>query len=325
MNPFCEARRSVVSLPHVLEVTSGGEFARTGVVFGRESGVVWAVLDPHRHALVVWGRHPSGRARGHALGYARAAAGLGATVFTNGPMMGRQVPGLGKLTRARVLAVHALAAVTGGGTGYSVGSALAGRRGGLIGAWAAAAVSLSLAHRAAFDRWVPCGGVRGTGFGLRDTRDFDSEGARHAWFGRSGSGYESYAIGAGDLPEHVLEGMGGVIPLLRNGHLLDGRPGEEHHHPDFQALQAKRGVVAWGLAPVARVLMIVGGRAISAGDAARVLRGAGVTDAVATDQRGSIMLGRQRRHLLPRPSQPRQRMQQFGFACLATLEGDHRR
>ena len=151
-------------------------------------------------------------------------------------------------------------------------------------------------------------------------RNFDDEGARHAWFGRSEVEFASYGIGDGDLPADVKEGTGGLILLLHDYRIVGQRVGDLGYRRDFAELAAKKGVVAWALVPTgdgtdSGVLVVLGSRRMDAATAASALRCIGARDAVATDQSGSIMMGSGRTRVLPTPSGPRLSMQVYGLYC----------
>jgi hypothetical protein len=299
--------------------TAHPAFHADGVLGGAGRQCQWFVVDPDRHPLHVWRRRPG------VSSYAGTAVDLGAAVFSNGPMMGRRLPGVGKLTRSRVglllaggTAVGTVGGIAAAGAARSADVAVPARSGAaaLLGAVAGVAAG----YAAGFTRWVPCGGVRGAAAGIEDGRDFDGEGTRHAWFGRRDRAFASYAIGDGDLPSDVAEGMGGLIALVRDHRVVDGPPGHPAHRRDFEELSDKPGVVAWGLAPVGGsagggVLMVFGGRRLTAAQAAQALQAVGARDAVATDQSGSVLLGSGEQLRLPRPTPPRQSMQTYGLYC----------
>jgi hypothetical protein len=286
-------------------------FDSAGVAHGRGAGGArWAVVDPQRHPLCMWGR--PGRA---GWSYGRTARGLDAVLFTNGPMMGKRLPGGRKLTRSRVPVDFALWTVAGG----AAGGRLAGPRSAL-GRAVGAAAGVVVAWGRTFTGWEPCGRVRGSTAGIEDTRDFDQEGPRHAWFGRTGRDFASYRIDDGDLPAGVEEGTGGLILLVKDHRVVDRQPGAPGYRRDFAELATKKGVVAWGLVPTGPgggtgVLVVLGGRRLDAAGAAATLQSIGTRDAVATDQSGSVMMGSGRRYFLPRPALPRQCMQLYGLSC----------
>jgi hypothetical protein len=247
---------------------------------------------------------------------------LDAVLFTNGPMMGKRLAGSGKVTRSRVPAEFLLWVAVGAGLG--AGAGLAGlprwRRGWSFGGTVGMAAGALVAWRRSFTGWVPCGLVLGLAGGIDDRRDFDREGARHAWLGRFGMEFASYQIGDGDLPAGIKEGMGGLIRMLHDHQIVGRQAGGPRYRRDFAELAAKKGVVAWALVPAghgsdAGVLVVLGGRRLDAASAASVLHGIGACDAVATDLGGSIMMGRGNVWILPAPSLPRQSMQVYGLYC----------
>lgn len=302
----------------IAAVVDHPDFRSAGAGHGRSARFRWAVVDPERHPLHVWERHP-----GAASSYARSARALGAALFTNGPMMGRRLPGGQKVTRSRVPVEFTLWSAAGAVAGAVAAGAATGtwigrpphRR---LGVLAGVATGAAVAWRRSFTGWVPCGGVRGRAGGIDDRRNFDGEARGHAWLGRSGGGFDGHRIGDGDLPADVEEGTGGLIRLVHDHRVVSRDPGHPDYRRDFAQLSDKPGVVAWGLVPIgpdAGVLVVLGGRRISAGRAADVLHGIGTCDAVATDLGGSVVMGSGTSWLLPRPSPPRQSMQLYGLCC----------
>ncbi len=295
-------------------------FRADGVVSGSDGPWQWWVVDPERHPLHVWRR---------AIGvasYARSATALGATVFSNGPMMGRRHRVGGKITRIRVplefafwTAAGAAAAVS----SASVRSRASGAKQAPLRRWAPAGllgglVGAGLAWRRVFSGWVPCGGVVAGTAGIEDRRNFDSEGDRHAWFGRTGTDFSSHTMADGDVPAGVAEGMGGLIRLVREHRVVTRRPATTDYGQDFADLADKPGVVAWALVPTGEgqgVLLVLGGGPVTAGEAGVLLADLGARDAVATDQSGCAMLGQGREFALDRPSLPRRTMQVYGLCC----------
>src|SRR4051812_121748 len=79
----------------ITAVIAAPEFRDLGVVSGSGSGYHWYVVDPVRHPLRVWRRKKRTM-------YAKTAAGLDVSVFSNGPMMGRRHVVGGKVTRKSV-------------------------------------------------------------------------------------------------------------------------------------------------------------------------------------------------------------------------------
>jgi hypothetical protein len=298
-------------------VTRHPAFRAAGVAHGRGAGCQWAVVDPERHPLHVWKRSaPTG------LSYGRTARMLDAALFTNGPMMGKRLAGSGQVTRSRVPAEFGLWVAVGTGLGAGTGLACLWRwrRGWWFGGTVGLAAGALVAWRRSFTGWVPCGQVHGQADGIDDRRNFDCEGARHAWLGRFGSEFASYRIGDRDLPAGIEEGMGGLIRLLDDYQIVGREAGDPRYRRDFAELAAKKGVVAWALVPIGDgpdvgVLVVLGGRRLDAASAASVLHSVGARDAVATDQGGSIMMGRGTEWILPAASLPRQSMQVYGLYC----------
>jgi hypothetical protein len=297
-------------------VTRHPAFRAAGAAAGRGVGCRWAVVDPERHRLHVWKRSSPA-----AWSYGRTARMLDATLFTNGPMMGKRLAG-SKVTRSRVAAEFLLWVAA--GVGLGAGAALAGlprwRHGWWFGGTVGTAAGALAAWRRSFAGWVPCGLVLGQAGRIDERRNFDHEGGRHAWLGRSGVGFASYQIRDGDLPAGIEEGTGGLILLLRDYQIAGRRVGDPQYRRDFAELAEKKGVVAWALVPIgagpdAGVLVVLGGRKLDAASAASVLHGIGARDAVATDQSGSVMMGSGDGWLLPAPSLPRQSMQVYGLYC----------
>lgn len=264
------------------EALRAAEFHATGAARGRTDGVEWVMVDPERHPLTVWQR------RSRAGGYGATARGLRATVFTNGPYMGRH-------TRAGV-AIR-LAAGTGGGLLVALstrgggaltrgGGALACGEGALAcgegaparaaappahgrdapalrrhGArWSELASALAWASagllavwRVTFAGWIPCGVIRGRNGAIVDDRDFHGEGVTHAWFGRRGPTFPDHAIGLGDPPPDWREAMGGLVPLVLEGRDQSRSEGSTPAHADAARVAGKRKVVAWALLPASAV------------------------------------------------------------------------
>jgi hypothetical protein len=301
----------------VRSVTDDPAFRSAGVAHGRGTDCRWAVVDPERHPLYVWRRScPAG------WSYLRTARALDAAIFTNGPMMGRRPPAGWKVTRSRVPVEFALWTAAGVAVGTGLARLPGLRHGWLLGG----AAGTAAAWKRTFTGWVPCGRVRGRAGGIDDRRDFDNEGAGHAWLGRSGREFASYRIGDGDLPAGVEEGAGGLILLVHDFTVVGRRAGDPGYRRDFAELAAKKGVVAWALVPSAGtatggpatgagVLVVLGGRRLDAAAAAAMLVSIGARDAVATDQSGSVMMGSGRACQLRPPSLPRQSMQLYGLCC----------
>ena len=301
----------------VSSVTRHPVFRAAGIGHGRGAGYRWAVVNPERHPLHIWKRSaPAG------WSYGRTARLLDAALFTNGPMMGKRLAGGAKVTRSRVPAEFGWWVAVGAGLG--AGAGLAGpwrsRRGRWFGGTIGIAAGALLAWRRSFTGWLPCGQVHSQAGGINDRSNFDREGARHAWLGRFGTEFASYQIGDGDPPAGVKEGTGGLIRMLDDYQIVGRRAGDPRYRRDFAELAAKTGVVAWALVPIgdgldAGVLVVLGGRRRDTAWAARVLHGIGARDAVATDQGGSIMMGRGDAWILPAASLPRQSMQVYGLYC----------
>jgi hypothetical protein len=295
-------------------VTRHPAFQAAGSARGGGIGCRWALVDPERHPLHVWKRSAP-----VCWSYARTARTLGATLFTNGPMMGKRLARTGKVTRTRVPAEFLGWVAAGAGLGAGL-AGLPRRRGRWLGGTVGSAAGALVAWRRSFTGWVPCGLVVGQAGRIDDRRDFDGEGARHAWLGRFGIDFASYQIGDGELPSDVAEGMGGLIRLLHDYQIVGRRKGEPHYDRDFAELAAKKGVVAWALVPTgdrhdAGVVLVLGGRMLDAASAASLLHGIGARDAAATDQSGSVMMGSGNLCILPTPSLLRQSMQVYGLYC----------
>jgi hypothetical protein len=296
-------------------VVSHAEFRSAGVAHGRGRDCRWTVVDPERHPLYVWSRTLPG-----GWSYVRTARALDAAVFTNGPMMGRRLPRGRKMTRSSVPLEFAIWAAVGTAVGLGVA-----RTAGLRGSWLLGGVAGgAIAWRRTLTGWVPCGRVRSRADGLDDRRNFDHEGDRHAWFGRFGGDFASYRIDGGDLPAGIEEGAGGLILLVRDFTVVGRQVGDPGYCRDFAEDSHKKGVVAWGLVPGgpaahpaqgAGVLIVLGGRRLRAAAAAAILQAIGTRDAVATDQRGSVLMGSGRECVLRPPSLPRQSMQLYGLRC----------
>lgn len=286
-------------------------FCETGVIRGRSRAYAWVVVDPVRHPLHIW------RSRGNGLGaYARTARELDAAVFTNGPMTGKRFASGDKVTRSRaLLAVGSHAATAAACTRALVRNsrlAFPAAAGVLAAAWAAQDV---------LDGWAPCGHVVGAKHQVRDLRDFDGEGRAHAWFGRVGVDYESYRVASGHPPARLVEGCGGLLLLVRDFAVAC-------FDTTFIAYPLKRGVAAWALVdvppricgvsaskPLSGVLLVIASRSLTAAGAAHVLVSAGARDAVATDQRASILLGAKATCTVGPPPWHRQAFQEYGLYC----------
>lgn len=289
-------------------------FRTSGVMSGRDGLCVWTIIDPVQHPLFVWRKEGRGP-----FAYARTAQCLDAIAFSNGPMMGKRCAPGWKVGRG-VAAVELVAwPISMGAMGVVLARRAQFRRalallgGGLLGA--------SIAWRRLFTGWIPCGMVRSTAAGIQDIRDFDREGARHAWFGRRGLGFETYAIEQGDLPDDVLEGAGGLLLLVRDYAVPSTRAGDPTYDSDFAELRHKRGYIGWGLIPLPRVgpatgvLAIIGSLEENAEVAAERMCRLGARDAVLTDQRTMVMLGVEGRLTIGPPGPHRQTIQTYGFYC----------
>ena len=300
----------------VPRVVWGEPFQADGIAHGSGARCRWSIVDPRLHPLHVWRKSGS---RWNA--YAQSASELGASVFTNGPMMGKRL-GRRKLTRERAAWELAGWGAAGAVTGFLAGSSPRSRpRYGT--AFAGAAVASSAVWRRLFTGWIPCGDVLGRQAGIADLRDFELEGAGHSWFGRFSIGFDSYAVGSGHPPEGVLEGLGGLILLLRGFRPPVRTPGSPGYDADFAILSTKKGVAAWGLVPLNAtaagdlpgVLVVLASRELDAEAAAALLCSIGARDAVAMDQGGSVMLGAGRGFAVGPPPLHRQAMQTYGLCC----------
>lgn len=326
LSPASLERDGALFIP---KVVSDSRFARQGVLWGSASDCLWAVLNPRAHPLFVWRKAGSAPPA-----YGRSSRSLDATIFTNGPMMGKRSGLTGKQTRVSAAAELAVWPLLGAAGGLLVCrasqrhhlTALLGTIGGA-----------ALGTTRVFTGWIPCGIVSGRHDMVDDRRDFDREGQRHAWIGRFADDFNSYRIGQGDLPLSVREGLGGLILLLQDFSLPSTRPGDPSFSPDFLELAHKRGVVAWGLVPLVGnrlldksfsdyasvpaeprlegVLIVAGSACLDAESMAARLRSIGVRDAVATDQRASIMVGSRAHFMIGPPPLHRQLMQLYGLAC----------
>jgi hypothetical protein len=280
----------------VADARAGAELAATGVASGTHGDVQWVVVDPVRHPLAVQRGRPS----------RRGVANVGAAVATNGPMMGRRIAGRWKVTRELLVGVPTVVGVA----VALVGARTAGRRWRRLRAVALGSVAAGATAVALLDRWLPCGIARGAGFD--DRRDFDGEGADHAWIGRfAGGGLGGIAIGDGALPDAVVDGSGGLVRLVRDGEVCtDG---------DAARLRARRGVAAWALLPADDgshgVVVVIGAAHLDVADAATMLREIGARDAVASDPSGCAFVARGERFLLGPPPWARRRIQCYSLAC----------
>ena len=305
----------------VQRVTATPRFRANGFVRGSAPLCCWAVVDPVRHPMYVW------RKVGVGLNaYARSAGSLDAVVFTNGPLMGKRV-GIGtKVTRRSSIAGVVAAAALAAGGAYALGR-VADR----TLAWSVAGGLLAGATtaRRVLTDWVPCGDVVGVRHGARDYRDFDGEGGSHSWFGRFGSDFGSYRVGSGQPPRDLLEGMGGLISIVRDHRVPAASPGARGFDADFAALGHKRGAAAWALvdlparngvlaagAPAADgVIVVFGSRRLRADTTGRVLVDLGARDAVAMDPRASVVLGADGGFAIGPPPIHRQLIEEYGMYC----------
>jgi hypothetical protein len=279
-------------------------FRSTGVAEGSEGSFAWVLVDPERHPLVVW-------ERARRRSYARTAQGLEAAAFTNGPYVGR----LGRAAVAMRLGACVAAGVLGGGV-------LGQRR--AVGVVLGGLAGLGLGWSLALTGWEPCGLVRSETAGIDDRRDWRGEGATHGWIGRDGEGFDSYAVGLGNPPAGLREAMGGLIPLIVGGEVLDADPVEPKYHPDYARSRTKKQLVTWSLLPTPGAanpgaLLVVATRdRVASAELATHLTALGVTGAVATDSSGCAMLGSGRRFALGPPRLHRQAIQQYGLCCQGT-------
>jgi hypothetical protein len=297
----------------VRNVVGGEPFRSHGIALGRGFRCHWSVVDPRLHPLHVWCRSGT---RWDA--YGRSATRLDASVFTNGPMMGKRL-GRRKLTRERAAWELARSGAAGAVAGFGAGGA-SGSRGRYGTALSGAALAGAAMWRRIFTGWIPCGVVLGREAGIADLRDFAHEGAGHSWFGRYATGFESYAVGSGHPAEGVVEGLGGVISLVRDFQPPSRTPGPGAYDADFAGLAHKKGVAAWALVPLESadlpgVLVALASRTLDADAAASLLCSIGTRDAVAMDQGGSVMLGSGRTFAVGPPPLHRQAMQTYGLCC----------
>lgn len=297
----------------IWKVVGGEPFQADGIAHGSGFRWHWSVVEPRLHPLHVWCKSGS---RWNT--YGRSATLLGASVFTNGPMMGKWL-GRRKLTRERAAWQLARSGAAGAVAGFAAGSSPRSRR--PYGtALAGAAVAGSATWRRIFTGWIPCGVVLGRQAGIADLRDFEHEGTGHSWFGRSSTGFDSYAVGSGHPAGDIVEGLGGVISLVRDFRPPSRTPGSHGYDAAFAALANKRGVAAWGLVPLDSadlpgVLVVLASRTHDAAAAAALLCSIGARDAVAMDQGMSVMLGIRREFAVGPPPLHRQAMQTYGLCC----------
>jgi hypothetical protein len=296
------------------------EFAQTGMSSGSLGGVHWVIVDPVRHPITVWRGRPS----------PRRVSALDAVVVTNGPMTGRRLLHRWKVTRPLLLG---LSVTSGSIIGLAAACSAAGlvhpghvgrqtRAQGVF--WpSVTSVAFGLAGAAStfaalLSGWVPCGVVRGVQAGIEDRRDFDGEGADHAWFARLAGDRATEvvpaAIGDGPLPEAAVEGIGGLVRLVRDGRIPDGG--------DLSRLADRRSAVAWAVVPSRRgdessldSVLIVGSGVLDLTETAEWLRAFGARDAVAADPSGCTLLAVNGKVLVGPPVWARRRIQRYGLAC----------
>ena len=299
-------------------VVAEPEFRTTGVAYRRGTDCWCVVVDPRKHPLYVWRRAGAGMGA-----YGRTARTLDAAVFTNGLMPGKRFSRRRKVTRTSALVEFALWSGIGALGGFA---AVHGRERRIAFGACGAALGFLAAWQRTFTDWLPCGRVQSAASGIDDRRNFDDEGPTHTWFGRSGTGFASYQIGDGDLPPGILEGSGGLIALVRDFKLPAKQAGEPRYDYDYATLWQKKGVVAWGLVPLDHdrqagepgldgVIVVFGSQELNAETAALRLSAIGARDAVALDQRASIMMGAEREFMIGPPPLHRQGMQTYGFYC----------
>jgi hypothetical protein len=301
----------------VAQVVSQAQFRQTGISYGRDSSGAWAIVDPRAHPMHVWQKRD-----GAAASYGDTAIAMDFAMFTNGPMMGRRLSPRSKLTRRRV-AWEFVGAAVGAGAIAALGLGRAGYSRYALGAVGAACGSVH-AWRRSFTGWRPCGHVISAQHRIREQVSFDHESPRHSWIGRFSTDFQSYVIGYGDLPENVVEGLGGLIMLVQDFAPVRGNGPGVGPGSDFAQLRHKRGIIAWGLVPLrmsgdpdlAGVIVILGSqKAFDAATAARLLARIGARDAVGMDQSGSVMMGARQSFLVGPPPLHRQSMQTYGLCC----------
>jgi hypothetical protein len=310
----------------IATIVARPDFQSSGVHFGGDDELQFAVIDPLSHPLGVWKKQAT-----NILSYSRSAQDLDAVVFTNGPLMGKRLRRSRKVTRGAVPWLFARSAGVGlfGGIAATFGTPAqyyAGAGG--------AALGIVHAWTQSFANWVPCGRAQSRCSSFDDRRDFDGEGKRHAWLGRFSSEFSSYRIGYGDLPTGVSEGLGGLIMLVQNFEARTKSVDEPTYDGDFALLHRSTGVVAWALVPlpstsvfrrgsVARqtkacdgVIVVAGSRdKLNCEDMAVWLCSIGARDAVATDLSRCSMMGAGNRFSIGPPPPHRQAMQLYGLYC----------
>ena len=288
-------------------------FLVDGIVYGFAGSYWWAVVDPYQHPLCVWQKTNIPPAA-----YSRSGRNLNAAIFTNGPMMGKRFSSGRKITKMMTPLAFASWTALGGVMGVALTRSRWAQA--MLGALGAAA-GVMVAWQRIFVGWTPCGYVISETNGIDDRTNFDDEGDSHAWIGRFGTAFGSYQIDRGNLPTDVVEGMGGMILIAKDFAPVSCDPDAPSYDYDFAHLHQKRGVVAWGLAPLAEgqqrdgVLVVLGSHQLDLKEAATYLCDIGVRDAVATDQRGCVMLGSHKHMLLKSPAPYRQTMQSYGLYC----------
>jgi hypothetical protein len=304
------------------------EFLANGFLLGGNSELHWAVVDPLRHPLGVW------KKRGASVfSYLRSAQALDAVVFTNGPLMGKRLWGSQKVTRHSVPRLFAGSIGVGLLGGFS---AAFGSRAQYFAGAGGAALGAAYAWRQAFTDWVPCGSVRSQRDSVDDRRDFDREGHRHAWMGRSSSEFSSHRIGYGDLPEDISDGVGGLIMLVQNYKARTKYVGDPTYDADFALLHRNTGVAAWALVPAVfsrsrlssvdgdaqaedGVIVVAGSRdSLNCEEMAVWLCSIGARDAVATDLSKCSMMGAGDNCSIGPPPTHRQHLQLYGLYCRAS-------
>jgi hypothetical protein len=310
----------------VAAIVAQPDFLSDGFLLGGNSDLQWAVVDPLRHPLGVWKKRATG-----ILSYMRSAQALDAVVFTNGPLMGKRLWGSRKVTRGSV--PWLFASSMGGGLFGGVAAAFGSPAQYFAGA-GGAALGAAHAWRQSFTNWIPCGTVRSQYSSVDDRRDFDGEGKRHAWLGRSSSEFSSHRIGYGDLPTDMSEGVGGLIMLVQNYEARTKNVDEQTYDYDFALLHRNTGVVAWALVPLSSaraprlgsvdgeaqtpngVIVVAGSRdKLNCEDMAAWLCSIGARDAVATDLSKCSMMGAGGNCSIGPPPRHRQALQFYGLYC----------
>lgn len=252
-------------------------------------GLTVVAVDHARHPLHVWqpSDHP-------AIGYVRTARRHD-VVATNGPMVGRSMPVLGKVTRVK-LVTGTIAPVLG-----AFPALVACRRRAAIGLAAMSVFAGVAVSAAMLGRWTACGHV--VSGGRRTTATFDGEGSEHAFLAVLGTG--AIVIGDGHPPTEATEALGGLVRLVEDGRV------------PVLPLPARSPAVAWGVARRGDrdVVLVVGGASLDLRRLAAKMAGLGVGDAVATDPSGCAMLVHRGRFVLGPPRWHRRAIQRVGLAC----------